>query len=143
MWCFWKQFLSFTKHNGMLQDKHVLTLCAASFQICLWVYPCVHQCFAHYHSIPRKISNLGGLSLASSWKPCQFYRPFCYLQKVDFKGSHKNSFESLCSEYCHYRSDWLLSNIQKSWVTYRGKFIPRNAFSSSLVTVKFLPFWWA
>ena len=68
----------------------VLILCTATFQICLWISPCVHQCFAHYHSIaPHKISNLGDLSLVSSWKPCQFYRTFCYLQNVDFEGFHK------------------------------------------------------
>ena len=59
----------------------VLILCAASFQICLWISPCVHQCFTHYHLIvPRKISNLGGLSLVSSWKACLFYSPFFYLK---------------------------------------------------------------
>ena len=37
----------------------VLILCTASFQICLWISPCVHQCFAHYYSIaPWKISNI-------------------------------------------------------------------------------------
>ena len=46
-----------------------------------------------------------------------FYRFFCYLQNVDFEGSHKNGFESLCSEYHHYRSDYLLFSIQQSWVT--------------------------
>ena len=81
----------------------VLILCTASFQICLWTSPCVQQSFAHYYSIaPWKISNLVGLSLASSWKPCLFYHPFCYLQNVAFLGSRKNGFESLCSEYHHY-----------------------------------------
>ena len=98
----------------------VLILCTTSFQICLWISPCVHQCFAHYHLIaPQKISNLGGLSLVSSWKPCLFFcRSFCYLQNVDDEGSHKNGFKSLCYEYCHYRSDYPLSSIQQSWVTY-------------------------
>ena len=64
-----------------------------------------------------------------------FYRRFCYLQNVDFERSHKNGFESLSSEYRHYRSDYLFSSIQQSSVTYW--FILRNAFSSSLVTVKF------
>ena len=74
----------------------VLILCTASFQICLWIFPCVHQSFVHNHSIsPRKISNLGGLSLVSSWKPCLFYHPFCYLQNVDFKGSHKISLSTV------------------------------------------------
>ena len=39
-------------------------------------------------------------------------------QNVDFEGSHKNGFESLCSEYRHYRSDYLLSSIQLLGVTY-------------------------
>ena len=68
----------------------VLILCTASFEMCLWSSPCIHQYFAHYHSIEtRKISNIGGLSLVSSWKPYLFYRPFCYLQNVDFEGSRK------------------------------------------------------
>ena len=51
----------------------------------------VLQCFAHYHSIAsQKISNLGGLSLGWSWKLCLFYHPFCYLQNVDFEGSHNS-----------------------------------------------------
>ena len=84
----------------------VLILCTASFQICLWISPCVHQCFAHYHSIAhQKLSNLGGLSL--SWKSAKA----CYLQNVDLEESYKNGFESLCSEYRHYRSDYLLSSI--------------------------------
>ena len=45
----------------------------ASLQIFLWISPCAHQFFAHYHLISlRKISNLAGLSLVSSWKPCLF-----------------------------------------------------------------------
>ena len=97
----------------------VLILCNASFQICLWISPCLHQCFAHCHSIaPWKVPNLGGLSLVSTWKPCLFDRPFCYLLNVDFEGSDKNAFEWYCSEYRHYRSDYLLSSIQKLWVTY-------------------------
>ena len=97
----------------------VLILCTASFQICLWISSCVHQCFAYNHSIaPRKNSNLGGISLVSSWKPCLFYHPFCYLQNLEFKLSHKNGSESLCSEYRQYWSDYLLSTIQKSWITY-------------------------
>ena len=106
----------------------VLILCTASFQICLWISSCVHQCFAHYYWIaPWKISNLSGRSLVSSWRACLFYRPFYYLQNVDFERSHKSGFESFVGN--------LLIAITK--------FIPRNAFSSSLVTVKFLPFWWA
>ena len=51
----------------------VLISCTASFQICLWISPCAHLCFAHYHSIaPRKISSLRCLSLVSSWKPYLF-----------------------------------------------------------------------
>ena len=103
----------------------VLILCTASFQICLLISPCVHQCFAHYHLIaPLKISNLANLWLVLSWKPCLFYRPFCYLQNVDFEGSHKNGFESLCSEYRHY---WL-STLQYSaiivtyWLPYQSLF---------------------
>ena len=90
----------------------VLILCTASFQICLWISPCVHQCFAHYHLIPvSEIFNLVDLSLVSSWKPCLFYRPFYHLQRVDFEGSHKNDCEWLCSQYHHYRSYYLLSSI--------------------------------
>ena len=71
-----------------------MILCTASFQICFWISPCVHQCFAHYHAIT-----------------------LFYLQNVDFEGSSKSSFESSCSKYRHYRSDYLLSSIQQSWVT--------------------------
>ena len=89
----------------------VMILRTASFQICLWISPCIHQCFAHYHLIiPRKISNLS----VYHWS----HRPFCYLQNKEFEGSHKNGFQSLCSEYRHYRSDYLLSSIQQSWATY-------------------------
>ena len=84
-----------------------------SRSICLWISPCVHQCFAHYQSIaPRKISNLSGLSLVSSWKPCLFCCAFCYLQNVDIERSHKNGSESLCFEYRHYWSQYLLSSFQ-------------------------------
>ena len=76
-------------------------------------WTCVHQCFAHYHSIaPQKTSNLGGLSLVLSWKPCLFYCPFCYLQNVDFEGSHKKH-----SNRCVLNTiitDYLLSSIQQS-----------------------------
>ena len=101
----------------------VLILCTASFQICLGISPCFHQFFAHYNSIaPQKISTLGGLSLVSSWKLVCFIilsvSSFCYLQDVDFKGSHKNGIKSSCSEYRHYQSYYLLSSIQQSWVTY-------------------------
>ena len=45
----------------------VLISCTASFQICLSILLCVHECFANFHLIaPRKISNFGGLSLVSS-----------------------------------------------------------------------------
>ena len=74
----------------------VLILCTVSFQICLWISPSVHQYFIHHQSIASQtISNLGSLSLVSSRKPCLFYRPFWYLQNVDFEGSHKSGFESL------------------------------------------------
>ena len=112
---FWSRYPSDTDNqiysNSETGILKLLLLCTASFQICLWISPCVNQCFAHYHSkAPRKISNLGGLSLVSSWKLCLFYHPFYYLQNVDFV--------SLCSEYRHYRSDYLLSSIQQWWVTY-------------------------
>ena len=97
----------------------VLILWTASFQICLWISPRVHQCFVYYHSMaPQKIPILGGLSLVSSWKCCLFYCPFCYLQNVHFEGSYKSSFEPLCLKYNHYWSDYLLSSIQQSWLTY-------------------------
>ena len=63
---------------------------------------------------PKKFSNLGGLLLVSSLKPCLFYSPFCYPQNVDFEGSNKNGTESLCSEYRHYWSEYLLSSTQES-----------------------------
>ena len=76
------------------------TLCSLSFHSTL-------ENFEHSWSITGLI--LKALSLLTS---------FCYLQNVDFEGSHKNGFKSLCSEYRHYRSDYLLSNIKQSWVTY-------------------------
>ena len=91
----------------------VFIWCTVSFQICLWSSPFAHQCFVHYHSIaPGKILNLDGLSLVSSWKLVCFM-----VLSVDFKGSHKNVLESLCSEYSHYLSDYLFSSIQQLWIT--------------------------
>ena len=95
--------------------------------------------------MPLKISNLDGLSLISSWKPCLFYRSFCYLQNIDFEGSPKSGLESLCFGYRYYQSDSATlqySAIVGNWLIATAKFIARNAFSSSLVTVMFLPFWW-
>ena len=99
----------------------VLILCTASFQI--WTSPCVHHvftmcssmlCALSFHSNSENFefrwSITGGLYL--------LYCPFCYLQNVDFEGFHKNGFESSCSDYRHYLSDYQLSSIQLSWVTY-------------------------
>ena len=97
----------------------VFILYTASFQICLWISPCVYQCFAHYNSIaPRKISDLGGLSLVSSWKPCLFYRCFCFLL------SAKCRFWRIPLKRFRIIVIWIpllpirLSILQQSWVTY-------------------------
>ena len=118
----------------------VLILCTASFQICLWISPCVHQCFTHYHSIAfRKIPNLGGLSLVSSWKPCLLYRPFCYLKVIGFEKRFRIILfwiQSLPIRLSTLQYSAIVGNL----LIAITKFISRYAFSSSLVTGKFLRF---
>ena len=97
-----------------------LILCTASFQICLWISPCVHQCFAHYHLIaPWKISNLGDLSLASLvLKALSVWSSFLLSAKWRFWRISQKQFWITVFWICHNWSDYLLSSIQQPWVTY-------------------------
>ena len=66
-----------------------LILCTVSFQITM---SSSMLCSLSFDSSTWKIWNLFCLSLVSFWNPCSFYRSFCYLQNVDFEGSHQNWF---------------------------------------------------
>ena len=64
----------------------------ASFQICIWISPMC--CSISFNNTSEIFKFRWSGSLVSSWKPRLFYRPFFYLQNVDFEGSHKADFES-------------------------------------------------
>ena len=122
----------------------VLILCSASFQIYLSISPmCLSVlCSLSFDSTSENFefrwsitdSILKALSVLLSFllsAKCRFWR----ISQI-----------SLCSEYCHYRSDYLLSSIQQSWVTYwlplRSLFQKmRSALPWQLCS--FFPFWWA
>ena len=61
MWCFWKQFLSFTKHNGMLQAKQMTNV--------LFFYPPLHSTrivFASFGNLVNVLHDYQSIQVGSS-----------------------------------------------------------------------------
>ena len=108
----------------------VLIWCTASFQICLWISSCAHQCFAHYHAKARqKILNLNGLSLVLSLKPCLFYRLLRRFWRISQKRSRIIVFWILSLPI--RLSTLKCSAIVDNLLIAITKLIPRNVFSFS------------
>ena len=101
----------------------VLILCTTLFQICLWISPCS--------------SMLWSLSFNSATENFEFRWSIAGLILKALSVLSSFLVSALCSEYCHYWLVYLLSNysaiVDNSLIAIT-KFIPRNAFSSALVS---------